>query len=196
MKVAIILGSARKGRQTHKAAYYLHNELQDRDIKSDLIDLAETSLPIFEEKLQNHPDSLTQASKISQRMNEADALIFITPEYHGSISGVLKNTLDYFWSELQKKPIGAVATSSGKMGGINASRHLQQIILSIGAFPMPLKWLVPRVHRSFDENYCPKSDKIESSGQKFLDEFLWFADALYQKKIDDALRFNINEEAA
>lgn len=196
MKVAILLGSVRKGRQTHKAANYLHNELQNRNVESDLIDLAETSLPVLEARPQNRPDPPKQVSKISYRLDRADALIFVTPEYHGSISGVLKNTLDYFWSELQKKPIGAVATSSGKMGGINASRHLQQIILSIGAFPMPLKWLVPRIHQSFDENFRPESEQIEASAQKFLDKFLWFADALYQKKIDDAQRYNKSEEAA
>lgn len=182
MKVAILLGSVRMGRQTHKAAYYLKNELINRDIETDLIDLAEDSLPVLKERVDHHPEPPENALEISERLDQADALLLVTPEYHGSISGALKNAIDYYWSEFQKKPIGVVTASAGKFGGINASTHLQQIILSVGAYPMPLKLLVPQVHNSFDESFEPQNEKIEQSTENFLDEFLWFADALHQKK--------------
>lgn len=182
MKIAILLGSVRKGRQTHKAAYYLKQKLSDRNIATDLIDLAKEPLPVFKKRVGRHPESPENVSSISKRLHQADALILVTPEYHGSISGALKNALDYYWSEFQKKSIGVATTSTGKFGGINASNHLQEIILSIGAYPMPLKWLVPQIHNSFDDNYKPKHDRITESSENFLDEFLWFADAIYQKK--------------
>lgn len=185
MKIAILLGSVRMGRQTHKAAYYLEEKLTNRNIQTDLIDLAETQLPVLRERVGQHPEPPENAEEISKRLHNADALLLVTPEYHGSISGVLKNAIDYFWSEFQKKPIGVVAASSGGFGGINASTHLQQIILSVGAYPMPLKLLVPQVHKAFDESYEPQNKKIIKSTEKFLDEFLWFADALHQKKTAD-----------
>ncbi|MGD8426487.1 MAG: NAD(P)H-dependent oxidoreductase [Balneolaceae bacterium] len=182
MKLAILLGSVRMGRHTHKAAYYLKNELINRNIETDLIDLAEDPLPILRERANHHPDPPENALQISERLHNADALLLVTPEYHGSVSGVLKNAIDYYWHEFKKKPIGVVATSAGKFGGINASTHLQQIILSIGAYPMPLKLLVPQVDSAFNEDFEPQNNNIIKSTEGFLDEFLWFADALHQKK--------------
>lgn len=183
MKIAILLGSVRMGRQTHKAAYYLKKKLENRNIETDLIDLAESPLPVMKERVGHHPDPPENAVDISERLNEADALLLVTPEYHSSISGALKNAIDYYWSEFQKKPIGVVAASAGEFGGINASTHLQQIILGMGAYPMPLNLLVPRVHQAFDDSFKPQDENVIKSTENFLDEFLWFTDALHQKKI-------------
>lgn len=183
MKIAILLGSVRMGRQTHKAAYYLKKKLKNRNIETDLIDLAEEPLPVLKERVGHHPEPPENAVEISERLHEADALLLVTPEYHSSISGALKNAIDYYWSEFQKKPIGVVATSAGGFGGINASAHLQQIILGVGAYPMPLNLLVPRVHKAFNESYEPQNENIKQSTDNFLNEFLWFAEALYQKKV-------------
>lgn len=182
MKIAILLGSVRMGRQTHKAAYYLKEKLINRNIETDLIDLAEDPLPVLKERVGHHPEPPENAVEISERLDEADALLLVTPEYHGSISGVLKNAIDYFWREFQKKPIGVVTASGGGFGGINASTHLQHIILSVGAYPMPLKLLVPKVHKAFDDSYEPQNENVIKSAENFLNEFLWFADALHQKK--------------
>lgn len=184
MKITILLGSVRTGRQTHKAAYYLKEQLSNRNIETDLIDLAEDPLPVLKERVGRHPEPSKNAVDISERLHEADAILLVTPEYHSSISGALKNAIDYYWSEFQKKPIGVVAASTGGFGGINASTHLQQIILGMGAYPMPLNLLVPRIHQAFNDSFEPQNENIIKSTEKFLDEFLWFADALYQKKME------------
>lgn len=182
MKVAVLLGSIRKGRQTHKVAHYLQNLLAQRNIHTDLIDMAENPLPVLEAKEGNPPAVQNQIKAISARLKGADALIFVTPEYHGSFSGVLKNTLDYFWSEFTKKPIGVVAVSSGKWGGINASTQLQNVILSLGAFPLPVKLLVPEVHNAFNDSFSPTQENTTHHATRFLEEFVWLAEAITEKK--------------
>ncbi|MEO0471661.1 MAG: NAD(P)H-dependent oxidoreductase, partial [Bacteroidota bacterium] len=138
MNIAIISGSVRSGRHSHKVATYLHQQLSLRDgIKVDLMDLHTWQLPILEnrwKKLDNPPSNLVN---FSASLQTADGLIFVSPEYHGSYTGVLKNAVDHYWHEFHRKPIGVVATGSGKFGGINASTEMQQLILSLGAFPMP-----------------------------------------------------------
>lgn len=181
MKVAIITGSVRNQRKSHRAAYYITNKLSEGGVETDLIDLAETSLPIL--GMQDEvSDFKANVEHVGSRLDAADALIFVTPEYHGSISGVLKNALDHFWEEFKKKPIGVVAASAGKMAGINASTQLQHVILSLGAYPVPLKLLIPEIHNAFDGSFKPQNEQVVKSANKFLKEFLWFARALYEKK--------------
>jgi NAD(P)H-dependent FMN reductase len=182
MKVVIIVGSVRPGRQSHKIALHLEENLEERSIAVDLIDLADHSLPLLGASTEHSADLPQEIAQLSKRLQTADALLLVTPEYHGSFSGVLKNMLDYFWAEFHKKPIGVVAVSSGKMGGINASTQLQHIILSMGAFPLPLKLLIPEVQTAFDESLQLVNPAIRKSSTQFLDEYLWLADAVYQKK--------------
>jgi azobenzene reductase len=184
MRIALLTGSVRPERQSHKVAYYLKKELEQRKIQTDLIDVRHNPLPVFgyESGSNGQPDYESTAREISERLGRADAIIFVTPEYHGSFSGVLKNTLDYFWSEFSKKPIGVAAASAGKMGGINASSQLQHVILSLGAYPAPLKLLVPEIDNALNDLYEPKNEGLKKSAHKFLDEFIWFADAVYRKK--------------
>lgn len=180
MKIAILLGAVRKGRQSHRVAQYINNLLKERGVETDLIDLAKLYLPIY----GSVEDALSSKNIeiISARLMAANALIFVTPEYHGSFSGVLKNALDHFWVEFQRKPIGVVTTSSGKMGGINASTQLQHVILSMGAYAMPLKLLIPDIRNAFNASFEPANEHIVKMAHNFLEEFLWFAEALQQKK--------------
>ncbi len=181
MKVALIIGSVRTGRQSHKIAYYVENILHKRNIETAVIDLLKQPLPVYGALLGSGSEENIKAH--AERLSEADAIILITPEYHGSFSGVLKNTLDHFWIEFQKKPIGVIGTSMGKLGGINASTQLQHVILSLGAYPLPVKLLVPEIHLLFDESFNTQNENMIKLTSRFLDEFLWFAEAVYQKKL-------------
>ncbi|WP_437782711.1 NADPH-dependent FMN reductase [Sorangium sp. So ce1097] len=182
MRISILLGSTRTGRQSHKVAHHLERELQKRSVATDLIDLAESPLPILDERAGRHPQIQARVQGLSARLHEADGLLFVTPEYHGSFSGVLKNALDYFWEEFSKKPIGVAAVSAGKLGGINASTQLQHVILSLGAFPVPTKLLVPEVQSAFDESLQVNGEHLVKSTARFLDEYLWFARAIVDAK--------------
>ncbi|ELR72494.1 Putative flavoprotein [Fulvivirga imtechensis AK7] len=178
MKIAIILGSVRKERQSHRLAFFLENQLANRGMDINVIDMANTPLPVFGQK--GVDDSAVE--EVGKILQESDALIIVTPEYHGSYSGALKNMLDYYWAEFKKKPIGVAAASGGKMAGINASTQLQHVILSLGAYALPLKLLVPEIQKAFNDSFEPLNETIARSANKFLDEFLWFTEAIVAKK--------------
>ncbi|MBN1893937.1 NAD(P)H-dependent oxidoreductase [bacterium] len=74
------------------------------------------------------------------RLAEADALLIATPEYNSSISGVLKNALD--WASrpprqpLAGKPAAVIGASTGRFGTARVQMHLRQILMHTGALPL------------------------------------------------------------
>ena len=188
MNILIISGSVRTGRKSHDVAV----ELQKRFISyglpdTQVLDLAVYNLPVLEEKFLAGKDMPAGLPEIQQLLDKADSMVFLSPEYHGSYSGALKNAVDYFWKEFMRKPIGVVAVASGKFGGINASTEMQQLILSLGAFPMPYKLLIPTVQNAFDESSRISDETLSKSFDKFVVEYAWFAEAITDRKAKETI---------
>lgn len=183
INILIISGSVRSGRQSHKVSV----ELEKRFIaagfaNTSILDIAEYNFPVAEERFGKTKQNIEGIDQTQQQLQKADAMVFVSPEYHGSFSGALKNFLDYFWKEFERKPIGVASVSTGRFGGINASTEMQQLVLSLGAFPMPIKLIVPSVHTAFSEDGVLKEEFLQKNFAKFVDEFTWFATAITNKK--------------
>ena len=179
MKITILLGSVREGRKSHRAAHYVEKKLKEKGIETDLIDLAEEQLPMYGAAIEGEKGK-ARIQSVGDRLKHGDAIIFVSPEYQA-----LKNAIDHYLPEFQKKAIGVVTVSSGKMAGINASIQLQLVILGVGAYPVPYKLMIPHISTSFDEYSEPANETVIKMTEKFLEEFLWFADALVKKKRED-----------
>jgi azobenzene reductase len=188
MNILIISGSVRTGRKSHDVAVELQKRFMAYGLNdTNVLDLATYNLPVLEEKYISGKEMPNGLSEVKELLDKADAMIFLSPEYHGSYSGALKNAVDYFWHEFMRKPIGVVAVASGRFGGINASTEMQQLILSLGGFAMPYKLLIPVVQNAFDENGGVKEDMLSKGFDKFVMEYAWFAEAIIDKKIKSPL---------
>ncbi|MCW3124691.1 MAG: hypothetical protein JWO03_349 [Bacteroidetes bacterium] len=183
MNILIISGSVRTGRKSHDVAVELAKRFKQHGCSStQIIDLATYNLPVLEEQYGESENKIKGLDDIQQKLDQADAMVFLSPEYHGSYSGALKNAVDYFSAEFKRKPIGVVAVGAGRLGGINASTEMQQLVLSLGAYPMPYKLLVSNVQYAFDEKGELKDDQLSKSMDKFVTEFVWLTDAILDKK--------------
>ena len=153
MKITIIASSTRMGRVSHRIALALSSAITKKGHEVHIIDLAELDLPIFNERygrIEDQPDNWQPTMELLQ---SSDGQIFLTPEYNGSISSGLKNFIDVFAKDgFKDKPIGVATGSSGAKGGIRAAYQLQQIILSLFAFPMPHMLLVGHMKENIDDN--------------------------------------------
>src|SRR5690625_3824436 len=145
MKVTIRLGSVREGRKTHRVAYYVEKRLNENGGETDLIALGEEELPMYG-LADNSEEERERIASVGKRLTWCDALMFVSPEYQDSFSGVLKNALDHYLEECEKKAIGVVTVSSGKMAGINASIQLQLVIMGVGAYPIPFNPFITRIY--------------------------------------------------
>lgn len=183
MKITILYGAIREGRLSIRAAKAVKTALeQSGKVEVTFIDIKDYNLPVMENRLKDMENPPAGLVEISEKLEGADGIVFVTPEYNNSYAGAFKNAVDYFTKEWAKKPIGIVCGSNGKMGGINASNLLQLLVLAIGAFPMPYKLLVPELHNSLDEDGKPQNEIMAKNLEKFVSEYLWFASAISEKK--------------
>lgn len=128
LKIAIILGSTRPGRNGKGVADWVVTKAKERiDATYDLIDLVDYPLPHFDEPI---PPTFGQyagehTKAWAAKIAEYDGYIFVTPEYNHSTSGVLKNAIDYLNAEWNNKV--AAFVSYGGLGGARAIEHLRAV---------------------------------------------------------------------
>ena len=121
----------------------------------------------------------------AEKIERADALIIVTPEYNNGYPGVLKNALDYLLPEYERKPVGIVTVSAGGYGGMTCLAQLRLVTIGMGAFPIPENLAVSRVRDAFNEDGTPTDPAYEKRATAFLDEVLWFAEAISDRKAKD-----------
>ena len=185
--IPIIVGSTRRERQSIKVARFVLARLRLRQqVQTILLDLLEYNFPIMEERLHRRDDPPPRLVEFAGHIARADSIIVVSPEYNNGYPGVLKNALDYLLPEYERKPIGIVTVSAGGYGGINCLAQLRLVTLGMGAFPIPENLAVSRVGESFGDDDRPKDPGYERRTEGFLDEVLWFAEAIQDRKAKDA----------
>ncbi|TAF63919.1 MAG: NAD(P)H-dependent oxidoreductase [Cytophagales bacterium] len=184
MHIAIISSSTRQGRQSHRVALALQQLLsQKQNLTAEVIDLLEYRFPVLEEVLVRNPNPPSGLENFSEKVQKADALIFLSPEYNGSYTAALKNAVDYLKEgAFTKKVIGVVSVTTGGLGGMRGAMQMQELVLGVSGYALPNMLLVPQVQLKFDEQGNLIDEKFEKNIQTFLQAFLWIAEAVYDKK--------------
>src|SRR5436190_2218674 len=129
--VVVIVGSLRKESFTLKIANALAKLAPD-NVKLNVTTLHDLSF--FNQDLEASPPADWVAFR--EKLQKSNGVLFVTPEYNRSISGVLKNAIDvgsrpYGKSSFNGKPTGIVSNSPGPLGGVSAAKQLQNILPGI-----------------------------------------------------------------
>lgn len=132
IKVGIILGSTRPGRNGEAVAKWVYEIAAKRsDARYELVDIQDYKLPHLDEPI---PPSLGQYGKPhtkawAEKIASLDAFVFVTPEYNHGTSGALKNAIDFLFKEWNNKAAGFV--SYGSAGGARAVEHLRLVMAEL-----------------------------------------------------------------
>src|SRR5216684_310456 len=167
--VVVIVGSLRKESFTLKIANALARLAPD-SVKLNVTTLHDISF--FNQDLEASPPADWVAFR--EKLQKSNGVLFVTPEYNRSISGVLKNAIDvgsrpYGKSSFLGKPIGIVSNSPGPLGGVSAAKHLQNIMPGIaGPIMGQPEIYLNGVGDAFDE----KGQLIKESLQKVLQQYI------------------------
>lgn len=177
VKIQIIAGSTRNGRQGIKIAQWIFSYAQKiADVEAELLDLKLWNLPIYDEP---EPDIAKQWMK---KVAVADGYVIVTPEYNHGYPASLKNALDYPYEEWNRKVVGFIAYSGGRGAGIRAVEQLKQVVIELQMAPLREAIYIPRVKEAFDENGHPKDETLNESAKEFFDELLWWTKALKEAR--------------
>src|SRR3989449_2835025 len=132
LRIAIILGSTRPGRNGEAVAKWVYEIAQKRtDAEFELVDMKDFNLPLLDEPV---PPIMGQYSKPhtrtwAARIGSFDGYVFVTPEYNHGISGALKNSIDFLFAEWTNKAASFV--SYGGAGGARAVEQLRLVMAEV-----------------------------------------------------------------
>ncbi|MDB5871181.1 MAG: NADPH-dependent reductase [Ramlibacter sp.] len=133
-KIGIIIGSTREGRFGDKPARWIHSIAAKRDdLQFEIVDLRDHPMPFFSEPMSpsRGPAKNEHAQAWAAKLATLDGFIIVTPEYNHGPSAVLKNALDYAYSEFVRKPVAFVG-----YGGVGAARAIEQLRLVVSELQM------------------------------------------------------------
>jgi NAD(P)H-dependent FMN reductase len=186
--IPIVLGSTRIGRQSCKVARFILSTMTgDPRFNTELLDLSDYDFPIMEQRLSEMKIVPPSLQRFSDKLELADGLLIVSPEYKGGVPGVLKNALDYLKPGiLRRTPVGVCTVSSGGFGGMNCLMQLRLTILALGGLPIPDALPVSKVQELFDEEDQPRDAPWLLHLRHFIDELYFYAKALAQARRREA----------
>lgn len=154
MKILAIPGSLRVG-SYNAALARAARELAPPGVEIELFESL-ARLPHYDQDLDERDTAAPPAvRKLRERIEDADALLFVTPEYNGSVPGVLKNAIDWAsarhrGSSLENKTVAIAGVTTGQYGAVWAQQDLRKILGISGARVIHGELPVARASAVFD----------------------------------------------
>ncbi len=171
-KIAVIVGSLRKESFNLKTAKEMMAMTPD-SLSMELLDIS--GLPWFNEDLEENPPQEWVA--LREKIQDADGLLFFTPEYNRSVPGVLKNALDvgsrpYGENSWDGKPAAIVSVSIGAISGFGANHHLRQslVFVNVPTMAQPEAY-IGGAAELFDDNGKLTNDSTKDFLKSYMEAF-------------------------
>lgn len=132
LNVLAVVGSLQRASVTRVVVRHVAQQLQTAGCAVDVLDFGEEPLALY------NPDTahdLPGYADLQARVHWADVIVLGSPDYHGGISGALKNFLDHFWHEFSGKLFATVVASHEK--GLTATDQLRTVARQCYAWTLP-----------------------------------------------------------
>lgn len=179
IKILAISGAVREDSQTSKLAQISKKYFRARDVEFTVFDLRENPLPMYDAKVSLNNSNVQLLLTLAKA---ADGLVFISPEYHGSMSGALKNALDWLdYLEdidfLHGKVVGIMG-GGGSFGNSGATVQIMMALRALHAWLMPdVIMNVPKIRQALgnddliEEMYKTRMTKFANNLIKYTKMF-------------------------
>ncbi|HMK33190.1 MAG TPA: NAD(P)H-dependent oxidoreductase [Nitrosopumilaceae archaeon] len=176
-KILAFAGSTRTDSYNKKLVKIAVKGVIDVGVEATFIDLSDFPMPLYDGDLEQREGLPASARKLKELMLAHQGFLISSPEYNSSISGVLKNTID--WTSRQTegesplacykgKIAGLMSASPGGLGGLRGLVHVRSILGNIGVLVIPDQVAIAKAHEAFDSDGTLKNktqeDQVKNIG--------------------------------
>lgn len=194
MLVQVIVGTTREGRFSAAVAGWVTRRLQQyTDLTVETIDLREHPLAFFDgpppaRAPRDYPTA--EVARLGQGIDRADAFLVLTAEYNHGYPAVLKNAMDWTFTEWRRKPIAFIGW--GNVGAARAIEQLREVAVEFEMAPLrhavhilpdlmiPVRAAAADGAEAVDAALAPLEPRL----RVLLDDLTWWADALSSARTD------------
>lgn len=165
VKIVGIAGSLRNNSYSVLALNQAANRVKALGAEVEILDLKKMNLPFCDggDEYPDYPD----VKILQDTVKAADGLILATPEYHGSVSGVIKNALDLMSFEHLSGKVAGVISVLGGQSNSNALNDMRIIIRWVHGWVIPEQIAVGQAWQAFDNDGKLKDEKLSQRFDKF-----------------------------
>ncbi|GEC88803.1 NADPH-dependent FMN reductase [Brevibacillus brevis] len=172
MKIVGIAGSMNANSTTKQAIHIVLEAAKAAGADVEMIHLADWKLPLYDDRddTSTYPEIVHRFVKA---ISEADGLVIGSPEYHGTMTGALKNAIDFLEARiLRDKQVAIIGVAGGSMGATNTVNTLQLIMRNLHAWPLPSSPSIPSAYNAFTPEGKLKDERLharmEQLGQQLV----------------------------
>ena len=176
-KIIVIPGSSRKGSHNRRLAEVIANQLNVLGGEATAINLADFPMPIYNGDLEESDGAPDSAMKLAKLIADNHGVVLVNPEYNGSFSGLMKNTLDWLSRDVgvkvfQNRVFALAACSPGGLGGMRVLAHARDNLVSVGADMITPQVAVGNAHTAFAEDNTLSNERTASLLQSFCETLI------------------------
>lgn len=174
LQLVVLVGSTREGRfGTTVARWFVAQCASRPELSVDLVELADVDLPAV---YLSGPHA--GVAEYRARIDRADAIVVITPEYNHGYPAPLKQAIDLVHAEWHAKPV-AFVSYGGISGGLRAVEQLRQVFAEVHAMTIRNSVSFTNAWHQFDAAGQPTDpETVNAAAKLMLDQLVWWATAL------------------
>lgn len=170
VKVLAFSGSTREGSFNQKLVLEAANIARQMHATVTVVNLKDYPVPFYDEDLEKSKGMPLKAKQLQQLMLQSQVILIASPEYNGTLTGILKNTIDWMSrgengggsrDAFKGKKFVIMSASPGSGGGARGLVHLRSIIENIGGTVISETLTVPNAHDAFTEQGQLKDQKLK-----------------------------------
>jgi chromate reductase len=161
VKILAFAGSTRRDSYNKKLVRVAAAGAREAGAEVTLLDLADLPLPLFDQDLEAAEGMPANARQLKALMAASDGFLISSPEYNSSITGVLKNAIDWASRREKDEPpkvaftgkaVALMSASPGALGGLRGLVHVRAILANLGMLVLPQQKAVPRAAKAFADD--------------------------------------------
>lgn len=189
-KLLVFAGSTRQNSFNRRLAQVAASMARDAGADVTLLELSDLDIPMYNADLETH-GTPADVLRLKQVLFDHPAWVICSPEYNGSYTALLKNTIDWASSPVKGDPVwqdgtrafrgkvvGMLSASPGALGGLRSQGHLAPLLINLECWLAPKAFALGQAGSAFDDSGALVQEAHRERVRGVVQQVLWAAQRL------------------